>query len=117
NSSQELILVEGTNTEPSYLGGSICAERAALVQLPRLGDVRVVHVYVVTDATYPLSPGVLCREVLSSKADLSTPITLGNAQSTQILTVPLADLWPFPNVYTTVSGFICQNICQLFALL
>jgi hypothetical protein len=42
--------VVGTNDEPGYIGGSICAERSALVQLRFLPNVRVMKIVIVTDS-------------------------------------------------------------------
>lgn len=99
DSAKRLAIVEGTNSEPSYLGGSICAERAALVQLPRLGAVKVTHVYIVTDSETPASPGVLCREYLSSVVQRDTPIVLGGCNSDQLTVTNLSELWPCPDLY------------------
>mmetsp|Transcript_7735 Transcript_7735/g.8851 ORF Transcript_7735/g.8851 Transcript_7735/m.8851 type:complete len:409 (+) Transcript_7735:79-1305(+) len=59
--------VVGSNDEPCYIGGSICAERAALVQLRFIPNLkRITKIVISTDATLPLHPGMLCREFLSS---------------------------------------------------
>lgn len=50
----------GTNAEPSTIGGSICAERAAMCKLREAKDCkRVTKVVVVTDNPGPLAPGKL----------------------------------------------------------
>lgn len=43
-----LIVVEGANAEPGYMGGAICAERACLVQLRKYKDPKILKVVVVT---------------------------------------------------------------------
>mgnify|MGYP003386321403 CR=1 FL=1 len=47
-----LIIVEGANAEPGYIGGSICAERACLVQLRKYNDPKILKVVVVTVSTF-----------------------------------------------------------------
>ena len=56
--------VVGTNDEPCYINGSICAERAALVQLRFLPLKRIMKVVITTDASQPIFPGMLCREFM-----------------------------------------------------
>jgi len=63
--------VVGTNEEPCHLSGSICAERAALVQLRFLPNVKVTKVIVCTDARDVISPGMLCREFMASHPGIS----------------------------------------------
>jgi cytidine deaminase len=58
--------VVGTNDEPCYINGSICAERAALVQLRFLPLKRITKVVITTDAMHPIFPGMLCREFMIS---------------------------------------------------
>lgn len=55
--------VVGANNESCCLANSLCGERAALAQL-RLVErqpVRLLRMYVVTDDSKPLFPGMLCR--------------------------------------------------------
>ena len=47
-SSGNAIVVEGSNAEQGYIGGAICAESAALVQLRRYKEPVVLKVVVVT---------------------------------------------------------------------
>eukprot|EP01038_Epipyxis_sp_PR26KG_P013721 gene13721-18406_t len=56
---QKYSLVVGTNAEQGYIGGSICAERAALCKLRFIPDVEIVEVVVVTDSDFPIYPGPL----------------------------------------------------------
>ena len=75
--------VVGTNDEPCTISGSLCAERAALLQLrfvPNL--VRISRVVIVTDSSQPISPGMLCREFMSSHPAIdpaTLEIVLGSA--------------------------------------
>ena len=75
--------VVGTNDEPCTLSGSLCAERAALLQLrfvPNLA--RITRVVIATDSAQPISPGMLCREFMSSHPAIdpaTLEIVLGSA--------------------------------------
>ena len=62
--------IVGTNDEPGYMGGAICAERAAMVQLRFVPAFRLTKVVIATDCeTVPISPGMLCREFLAGHGD------------------------------------------------
>ena len=62
--------VVGTNDEPCYMNGSLCAERAALVQLRFLPIKRITKVVITTDSPQPIFPGFLCREFMCSHVAL-----------------------------------------------
>ncbi|KAL3923756.1 MAG: hypothetical protein SGILL_001468, partial [Bacillariaceae sp.] len=57
--------IVGTNDEPGYIGGAICAERAAMVQLRFVPSFQLTKLVIATDATEPISCGMLCREFLA----------------------------------------------------
>ena len=57
--------IVGTNDEGGYMGGAICAERAAFVQLRFLRNFRITKVVISTDSVDPITPGLLCREFLA----------------------------------------------------
>jgi len=75
--------VVGTNDEPCSISGSICAERAAMLQLrfvPNLSS--ITKLVIVTDAEGFISPGLLCREFLFSHLLIdpdSMPVVLGGS--------------------------------------
>ena len=74
--------VVGTNDEPCYIGGSICAERAAMIQLRFLPNLRrITKVIISTDFVTPISPGMLCREYFASnnKVPWHVPIVLAGS--------------------------------------
>ncbi|KAL7467188.1 hypothetical protein ACHAXS_007444 [Conticribra weissflogii] len=74
--------VVGTNDEPHSIAGSICAERAALLQLRFIPDLEAItKVVIVTDEADAISPGMLCREFMASSSKISweTPIVLGRS--------------------------------------
>jgi len=68
--------IVGTNDEPGYIGGAICAERAAMVQLRFVAAFRITKLVIATDCeTVPISPGMLCREFLAGHGE-SVPMDL-----------------------------------------
>eukprot|EP00581_Thalassiosira_minuscula_P009710 CAMPEP_0183709706 /NCGR_PEP_ID=MMETSP0737-20130205/5694_1 /TAXON_ID=385413 /ORGANISM="Thalassiosira miniscula, Strain CCMP1093" /LENGTH=1745 /DNA_ID=CAMNT_0025937873 /DNA_START=28 /DNA_END=5265 /DNA_ORIENTATION=+ len=74
--------VVGTNDEPHSVGGSICAERAALMQLRFIPDLEcITKIVIVTDEADAISPGMLCREFMAShdRIPWSVPIVLGRS--------------------------------------
>lgn len=74
--------VVGTNDEPCHIGGSICAERAALLQLRFRPVARITRITIVSDAPSDITPGLLCREFMSSCPFISrnnVPIVLGGS--------------------------------------
>lgn len=99
-----LDIIEGANSEPTYIGGSICAERAAIMQLRHLCRPNLLKVVVVTDSDSAVSPGVLCREYMSSFASALTPIVMGNNDGSQIMEDTLGGLYPWPNIYRGVTS-------------
>ena len=74
--------VVGTNDEPHSISGSICAERAALMQLRFVPDLHeITKVVIVTDEVETISPGMLCREFMASHNRIPwvVPIILGRS--------------------------------------
>lgn len=62
--------IVGTNDESGYIGGAICAERAAMVQLRFVPAFRITKLVLATDCQKrPISPGMLCREFLAGHGD------------------------------------------------
>jgi hypothetical protein len=45
--------IVGTNDEPGYMGGAICAERAAMVQLRFVPKFTITKLVIATDSTEP----------------------------------------------------------------
>lgn len=99
--------VVGHNDEACNLLNSVCAERAAFLQLADLAQdaasLQVLAVYISTDADGPITPGALCREyMLSSPWTTSTTriIMEGRRRKSTRMERSLADLYPFASVYT-----------------
>lgn len=110
-----LDIIEGTNSESSYIGGSICAERAALMQLRHLESPIIRKIVIVTDSRDTISPGLLCREYLMSNAVFSTPIVLGNCDGTIIQEIELGQLYPYPSIYRCIHRSKLTNFGLNFA--
>jgi cytidine deaminase len=88
-----------TAGEQGYIGGSICAERAALLQLAHYKSPVIKKVIVTTDSESPIAPGVLCREYLLSHAAPNTAVVMANAASTLISRCTLQELYPCQYLY------------------
>jgi len=85
---KELSIIEGTNTEPDYIGGSICAERAALSN-PLARGKTVRKVIITADAAQPITPGPLCREFLTAQVAPDVQIVMAGTTGENIVSVPL----------------------------
>ena len=97
--------VSGTNSESSFIGGSLCAERAAAVQLRELpASIQVTAVYLCSDLLgTPITPGVLCREYLLSCVSSDIPVWMATADLSTIRSSTLRELYPYPNMYENVK--------------
>ncbi|KAI4520992.1 cytidine deaminase-like protein [Schizophyllum commune] len=69
-------IVKGANIENASYGGTICAERTAIVKAASEGIRSFIGVAVVTDLTTPASPCGICRQVLREFCALETPVLL-----------------------------------------
>ena len=59
--------VVGHNDEACNLNNSVCAERAAFLQLAGIyAPLEVIDVFITTDAAHAITPGSLCREYMLS---------------------------------------------------
>jgi hypothetical protein len=95
----ERYTVVGTNDKPHSVGGLICAEHAALMQLRFIPDLReITKIIIVTDEVDAISPGMLCRKFMASHncIPLEVQIVLGR------LVCRKCGL--------TVSGKVCSNV-------
>jgi len=106
--SGALQYVTGHNDEACNLANSCCAERAAFLQMAAIpDDLNVLAVYITTDASFPVTPGALCREYMNSSRWTSpdTPVVMeGVAGPHTRTTRTLGDLWPLPSPYTRLTG-------------
>jgi cytidine deaminase len=92
-------LLCGSNIEHGYLGGAICAERAALCRTRFMDNVQVQKVVVTTDSHHGISPGALCREFLMSMGRDDMPVVITNNKGDQTTKCVISDLLPHPYLY------------------
>ena len=86
-------IVAGCNVENASYGGTICAERGAVVAAIAAGHRRFVACVVVTQGPAPGSPCGFCRQVLAEFA-VDLPILLVSATSGARRSTSLAALLP-----------------------
>ena len=126
--------IVGANDEPGYMGGAICAERAAMVQLRFVPSFRITKVVVATDSVDPISPGMLCREFLAGHDSVpwNVPVVCAGcvwAQGQQrddvlfgetlndlpILHTTIRDLYPYPSPYTRLTASKSETLGRSFS--
>ncbi|CCM05591.1 uncharacterized protein FIBRA_07819 [Fibroporia radiculosa] len=67
-------IIKGANVENASYGGTICAERTAIVKAVSEGTRAFIGLAVVTDVSSPISPCGMCRQVLREFCTLDMPI-------------------------------------------
>ncbi|TVQ39606.1 MAG: cytidine deaminase [Spirochaetaceae bacterium] len=88
----------GCNVENASYGGTICAERSAIVHMvSRRGRSPVEYVVVLTGAEPPSVPCAICLQVLTEFCAADTPIHLADAEGVR-RTLLLRELLPQPFV-------------------
>jgi homotetrameric cytidine deaminase len=90
-------LFTGCNVENRSYGGTICAERAALVSAVTAGDAEPAAVVVLADADPPAPPCGLCLQCLAEFAGPELPVLLVNPAGHK-LELTLGELLPHPFV-------------------
>lgn len=68
----------GTNIENASYGGTICAERVAIVEAVKNGDKKFSHIVVVTDTEMQTPPCGFCRQVMAEFFADDTQIWIGD---------------------------------------
>jgi cytidine deaminase len=124
--------IAGTNDEPGYMGGAICAERAAMVQLRFAAPHKLTKLVIATDSIDPISPGILCREFLAGHgkqvpwdlpvissgcicnhcnlrddgllASFSSCTDGRKHHEIAVLETTIAELYPYPSPYTRLTS-------------
>ncbi|OCH89262.1 cytidine deaminase [Obba rivulosa] len=69
-------IIKGANIENASYGGTICAERTAIVKAVSEGIKSFVALAVVTDVASAISPCGMCRQVLREFCALKMPVYL-----------------------------------------
>ncbi|KAI0081086.1 cytidine deaminase [Panus rudis PR-1116 ss-1] len=69
-------IIKGANIENASYGGTICAERTAIVKAVSEGTKAFTALAVVTDVAQPLSPCGMCRQVIREFCAQTMPILL-----------------------------------------
>ncbi|OGT93350.1 MAG: cytidine deaminase [Gemmatimonadetes bacterium GWC2_71_9] len=87
-------VVAGCNVENASYGGTICAERTALVAAVAQGHRRFRRIAVASDAQHPVAPCGLCRQVLAEFDGELEVISVG--ANGDRATWRIADLLPHP---------------------
>jgi cytidine deaminase len=122
NQSDSRQYVVGTNDEPGgFIGGSICAERAALVQLRFLPNAKVTKIVIVTDHEKPISPGMLCREFMAGHSSVpwDVPMLLagtkrGSDVGYNTTKTTLRQLYPYPSPYARLTASQANDVGNSF---
>lgn len=95
--------VTGRNMEPCWIGGSICAERSALMQCLQWNVFEVKAIYLVSDSQGELTPGMLCREFLLSYCEPMVPVIM-QGTTMQVTVLTLGELFPYASVYSRITA-------------
>lgn len=85
----------GCNVENASYGGTVCAERVAILKAVSEGVTRFSDIVVVTDAKVPAAPCALCLQTMAEFFEPDTRIWI--ATPSKIVSVHrFADLLPIP---------------------
>ncbi|KIJ32478.1 hypothetical protein M422DRAFT_783386 [Sphaerobolus stellatus SS14] len=94
-------IIKGCNVENASYGGTICAERTALVKAVSDGKKSFIALAVTTDVAEAISPCGICRQVIREFCSLQMPILLvhGNwitdTTGDRVKEVTLEELLPY----------------------
>ncbi|KAG7370948.1 serine/threonine protein kinase [Nitzschia inconspicua] len=129
--SRKRTFIVGTNDEPGYIGGAICAERSAMVQLRFLPSFRITKLVIATDSVQPIACGMLCREFLAGHTSVPWDLEVistacqcsrcglrdeelflqktactdeHDEHSIPTLCTTIAELYPYPSPYTRLTA-------------
>ena len=73
--------VTGCNVENASYGGTVCAERVAILKAVSEGAKKFTDIVVVTDAKTPASPCALCLKVIAEFFEPDTKIWVADLKS------------------------------------
>lgn len=89
--TQDGSVYQGCNIENASFGGTVCAERVAILKAASDGHRKIKEVYVYTKAGWP--PCGLCLQVMAEFATPDLKVTICNESGTET-TKPFKDLMP-----------------------
>lgn len=85
----------GCNVENASYGGTVCAERVAILKAVSEGQTKFTEIVVVTDGESPAFPCALCLQVMAEFFDPKTKIWIGDLDEVRSMHT-FADLLPEP---------------------
>ncbi|MEM4834312.1 MAG: cytidine deaminase, partial [Thermosphaera sp.] len=85
----------GVNVENSSYGLTICAERAALVQMASDGETKPMKIAVVTDLQDPIPPCGACRQFMA-EFNPDVELILYSVTSRKKIETRLSSIFPSP---------------------
>ena len=113
-------LIEGTNSEASFIQHSICAERSAMssVAFRRIINPNIEKVIISTDSTQPISPGCLCRQYMASFSHdpSQTMCYMTNADRSVTASTTLRDLYPYQFLYSRMDRKLIEIFIQQYQI-
>ncbi len=88
-------VISGCNVENASYGGTVCAERTAILKAVSSGKKKFSSVVVVTDAATPATPCALCLQVMAEFFQADTRIWVGDLKGIKS-SYTFAELLPHP---------------------
>ena len=73
-------MTSGCNIENASYGGTVCAERVAILKSVSEGETKFTDIVVVTDAKAPATPCALCLQVMAEFFDPETRIWIADTE-------------------------------------
>uniref|UniRef100_A0A914XRP6 Cytidine deaminase n=1 Tax=Panagrolaimus superbus TaxID=310955 RepID=A0A914XRP6_9BILA len=98
-------IITGGNVENASYGGTICAERSAVVRAIAEGHRKFKGIVVATNSLKPASPCGLCRQFMFEFGDF--PVIMISGKSDEVTTTSVKDLLP--------GGFGPQSLADFAA--
>jgi cytidine deaminase len=93
--SEKGAMITGCNVENASYGGTVCAERTAILKAVSDGITKFTDVVVVTDAKTPAFPCALCLQVMAEFFEPETNIWVADTRKIHAVHT-YSDLLPFP---------------------
>eukprot|EP00299_Pterocystis_sp_00344_P012077 c5749_g1_i2.p1 GENE.c5749_g1_i2~~c5749_g1_i2.p1 ORF type:complete len:342 (-),score=80.51 c5749_g1_i2:36-1061(-) len=115
--SGERFYATGSNIEAANIAVSICGERSALLKLREVpGPWKILAIHIASDSASFITPGTLCRELLSEFATPDTPIVMGCARNTHPSEIiSLGELYPHNHLFSKVPKDVVEATAVAFS--